>query len=73
MDESPTTRHRVDDSTAVSIRDMVLDHDGKLDRLIAWQNEIRGAFGLMKLAFGTSLVSALLSMVALLQMLSAPR
>jgi len=61
---------RVDDVTAVSVRDMVLDHDRKIDSLNDWRNEIRGALSLMRLAFGASILSALVSILAVVQMLS---
>jgi hypothetical protein len=68
VNERPAGR-RLDDESAVSVRDMVLDHDGKIDKLIAWQNEIRGALNLMKVAFGASILSAIVSILAVVQMM----
>lgn len=49
---------------------MLLDHDRKLDSLNTWRSELRGAFALMKVAFGASIVSAAVSILALAQMLA---
>lgn len=46
--------------TAVTVKDMVLDHDSRIDDLESWQDELRGAMTLVKLTFGTSIVTALL-------------
>ena len=56
----------------LSLRDMVLDHDHKLDLLLTWRAELGGAFALMKLAFGVSILSAIISILAVIQMLSNP-
>jgi hypothetical protein len=58
---------------AVSIRSMVLDHDRKIDGLLAWRSEIRGALGLMKVAFGASILSAVVSILAVAQMMGGTR
>jgi hypothetical protein len=63
--DAATPEHRV----LVTEREMLLDHDTKLDALIAWQNELKGAFAFMKVAFGTSILSAIVSIVALVVML----
>lgn len=69
-------------NVGLSLRDMVLDHDRKLDalppgskvaELLTWQSEMRGAIALMKFAFGTSIVSAIVSIAAVVQMLSGNR
>lgn len=52
---------------------MVLDHDRKLDSLLTWRSEIRGALSLMKVAFGASILSAVVSILAVVQMLAGPR
>jgi len=57
----------------VTEREMLLDHDRKIDSLLAWRSELRGAFALMKVAFGASIVSAAVSIIAVLQMMSGPR
>lgn len=57
----------------VSEREMLLDHDAKLDSLLTWRSELRGAFALMKVAFGASILSAIVSILALAQMLSGAR
>ena len=74
MSDVDTARgRRLDDLSAVSIRDMVLDHDGKLDLLLEWRSEIRGALGLMKVAFGASILSAVVSILAVVQMMNGVR
>lgn len=57
----------------VTEREMLLDHDRRLDNLDIWRAELRGAFTLMRLAFGASIVSGLVSVLALIQMMSGPR
>jgi hypothetical protein len=68
-------------SVGLSLRDMVLDHDHKLDamppgqkmqELLTWRAELGGAFALMKLAFGVSILSAIISILAVIQILSNP-
>lgn len=73
MDDRVPASRRIDDITAVSVRDMVLDHDRKLDSLLTWRSEIRGALSLMKVAFGASILSAVVSILAVVQMLAGPR
>jgi len=60
-------------SVGLSLRDMVLDHDRKLDLLLTWRAELGGAFALMKLAFGVSIISAIISILAVVQMLGQPK
>ena len=66
-------------SVGLSLREMVLDHDHKLDAmpsgqkmqdLLSWQSEMRGAIALMKFAFGASILSAIVSVIAVVQTLS---
>ncbi len=59
----------VDAAVAVTIRDMVLTHDRRLDSLDTWRSELHGALALMKVAFGTSIVSAVVSILAVALML----
>ena len=57
-------------TAGVSLRDMVLDHDHKLDDVLSWRSEMRGAIALMKFAFGASILSAVVSVAAVVQMIS---
>lgn len=52
---------------------MLLDHDDKLDDLFAWRSELRGAFALMRVAFGASIFSAIVSVLAVIQMMGGLR
>lgn len=70
---STTHSRRLDDTTAVSVRDMVLDHDRKLDAILVRFAKFDGAMGLMKVAFGASILSALVSILAVVQMMSISR
>ena len=60
-------------SAGLSLRDMVLDHDRKLDDVLSWRSEMRGAIALMKFAFGASILSAVVSIAAVVQMVSGTR
>jgi len=55
--------------SAVTVKQMVLIHDKEIDVLKAWRNELIGAFKLMRIALGTSILSAIISIVALAVML----
>lgn len=50
---------------AISVRDMVLDHDRRLDAIDIWRAELRGAMQLVRLTFGVSLLSAVAMLVIL--------
>lgn len=52
--------------TAVTVRDMVLDHETRLTDVEDWRLELRGAFRLMQVVLGASLVSAFLSIAAVI-------
>ena len=67
---SASPARRLDDLTAVSVRDMVLDHDRKLDAILVRFAKFDGAMGLMKVAFGASILSALVSILAVVQMMA---
>lgn len=54
----------------VTVRDMLLDHDRRIDSLDLWRAELRGAMALMKLALGTSVLSAVVSILALAERMS---
>jgi len=54
----------------VTEREMLLDHDTKIDSLLAWRSELRGAFTFMRLAFGASILSAAISILAVVQMMN---
>jgi hypothetical protein len=60
----------VDSAVAVTVRDMVLTHDRRLDSLDTWRSELHGALAFMKVAFGTSILSAVASIVAIIFILS---
>lgn len=55
---------------AVTVRDMVLDHDDQLDDLQAWRDELRGAWKFVKIALGASIVSAIASVVSIAVLVS---
>jgi hypothetical protein len=50
--------------TAVTVAEMLRDHDHKIDSLLDWRSELRGALALMKLAMGASVLSAVVSIIA---------
>lgn len=58
---------------ALSVRDMVLAHDRAIDDLTAWRSELRGAFQLVKVTLGVSVISAIVSMAALITMITTGR
>ena len=49
---------------------MVLEHDRKLDAILVRFAKFDGAMGLMKVAFGASILSALVSILAVVQMMA---
>lgn len=51
--------------TAVTVGEMVRDHDRRLDDLEHWRAELRGAMSLMRLVFGVSLISGILAALSL--------
>jgi hypothetical protein len=55
--------------SAVSMRDMVLQHDVEIDALKAWRSELKGAMLLVKFALGSSIASGLLAATALADLL----
>lgn len=50
--------------------DMVRDHESRLRSVEEWRAELRGAFALMRVAFGASIISAAVSILALADLLS---
>ena len=54
----------------LTVREMVLDHDRKLDSLLAWRSEVRGVVALVKITLGTSILSAVVAILAIAAMLS---
>ena len=67
-----TAPRRWDDhsGTAVSVREMVLEHDADIESLKRWRSELRGALALVKITLGTSLVTGILAVIALLDLLT---
>ena len=55
---------------AVTVAEMLQDHDQKLDSLLEWRSELRGAMTLVKLAMGASFLSAAVSIVAIVSFLA---
>ena len=53
-------------ATALTVAEMLRDHDQKLDSLLEWRSELRGAMALTKLAMGASILSAAVSIIAIL-------
>ncbi len=51
--------------TALTVAEMLRDHDKKLDSLLEWRSELRGAMALTKLAMGASILSAAVSVLAI--------
>lgn len=72
---APGHGRRWDDGSgpAMSIREMVADHDEKLDELLIWKAELRGAFRLMTLVMGTSLISLLVSIITIIALVAEHR
>ncbi len=58
---------------ALTVAEMLRDHDHKLDSLLEWRSELRGALALMKLAMGASLLSAVVSIIAVVGFLAEQR
>jgi len=54
----------------MTVHEMLLDHDRKLDALLTWRSELRGAMMLVKVTLGTSIVSGIAAIVAFAAMLS---
>jgi hypothetical protein len=49
---------------------MVLEHDKDIDALKAWRSELKGAFLLIKIALGSSIISGILAAIAIADLLS---
>ena len=63
-----------DGSAAVlTVAEMLRDHDQKIDSLLDWRSELRGALALMKLAMGASVLSAVVSIIAVVGFLAGHR
>lgn len=45
--------------------------EGRVDSLESWRDQIRGATSIVKIAFGTSIVSALLSVLTLIALVAS--
>lgn len=55
---------------AETYEQMVQRHNAELHDLLEWRNELRGAFGLVRLAIGSSVLSALVMLASLWQLAS---
>jgi hypothetical protein len=56
--------------TALTVAEMLRDHDAKLESLLEWRSELRGAMALVKLATGASFLSATVSIIAVVSFLA---
>jgi hypothetical protein len=56
--------------TALTVPEMLRDHDAKLESLLEWRSELRGAMALVKLAMGASFLSATVSIIAVVSFLA---
>ncbi len=59
-------------ASVVSVRDMLLDHDRRLDAIDLWRAELRGAMQLVRLTFGMSLLSVIVMGITLYLQLQRP-
>lgn len=61
-------RRRANDGsgTAVSIRDMVLDHNREIEDLQTFRAEVKGAISLAKWAMGAGVLSAVVSVIGII-------
>jgi hypothetical protein len=57
-------------TTAITVAELLRDHDAKLDLLLSWRSELRGAMALVKLAMGASFLSAVVSIIAVVSFLA---
>jgi hypothetical protein len=58
---------------ALTVAEMLRDHDQKIDSLLDWRSELRGALALMKLAMGAPVLSAAVSIIAVVGFLAGQR
>jgi len=49
---------------------MVLDHEHRLSMMEEWRTELRGAMKLVKITLGTSIASATIAIVTLIEILN---
>lgn len=59
-----------DDPPAITMREMVLDHEHRLSMMEEWRTELRGAMKLVKITLGTSIASATIAIVTLIEILN---
>ena len=52
---------------AMTYAEMVQRHDRQLSDLMTWRSEVRGAMQLVKYTLGTSIISGVLGIIAILQ------
>lgn len=52
-------------------REMLLQHDRDIDELKAWRQELRGAWRLITVAIGSSILSAIASIIAIASVLTS--
>ena len=57
----------------MTVAEMLRDHYQKIDSLLDWRSELRGAMALMKLAMGALVLSAAVSIIAVVGFLAGHR
>jgi hypothetical protein len=55
---------------AMTVREMVLQHDVDIEALKQWRDELRGAMALVKITLGSSIVAAIVSIAAVVALLN---
>lgn len=70
LGQTSLPHRRLDDATALTVRDMLLDHDAKIDGILVRFAKIDGAIALMRVAFGASIISAIVSILAVIEMMN---
>lgn len=66
----PRVMTPTESTSALTVGEMLREHDQKLDSLLEWRSELRGAMTLVKLAMGASFLSAAVSIVAVVSFLA---
>jgi hypothetical protein len=57
-------------ATALTVAELLRDHDAKLESLLERRSELRGAMALVKLATGASFLAATVSIIAVVSFLA---
>jgi hypothetical protein len=67
-DRHPNYHRRADDGSgaAVTILEMVLNHESRVDDLEGWQDEVKGMVILAKVALGTSILGMASTIVGMI-------